>query len=53
MTSNDIQRQLKLVNASARIATIYAGCGQIEAATKELVGLAKNLYPKRESRRAM
>jgi hypothetical protein len=51
MTPNDIDRQLKLIDASRKIAVIYTQYGQIQAAQKELNTLGR--YLQGQSRRAM
>jgi hypothetical protein len=51
MTTNDIDRQLKLIEASQKIANIYTYYGQIQAAQKELSALGRILQA--NSRRAM
>lgn len=43
MTIVDIERQLKLIEASKKIATIYTHYGQIQAAEKELISLGRTL----------
>jgi hypothetical protein len=43
MTTNDIDRQLKLIDASSRIAMIYTQYGQVQAAQRELTNLGKML----------
>jgi hypothetical protein len=51
MTTNDIDRQLKLIDASRKIAAIYTQYGQIQAAQNELNSLGRTLQT--TSRRAM
>jgi hypothetical protein len=51
MTLVDVQRRLKLIEASKQIATIYSNYGQVEAACKELAALGKLLQSKMEIRR--
>lgn len=51
MTTNDIDRQLKLIEASLRIAAIYSQYGQVQAAQKELTALGRSLQ--NQSRRVM
>jgi len=53
MTPNDIDRQLKLIDASRKIATIYTHYGQILAAQKELSSLGRTLQAPSFSRRAL
>ncbi len=53
MTNVDLERRLKLIDASKKIATIYAGYGHIDAACQELAALGKSLQSKADSRRAM
>ena len=50
MTTNDIDRQFQLIDASRKIATIYAHYGQIQAAQKELISLGKMLQAKNQNR---
>jgi hypothetical protein len=52
MTTNDIDRQLKLIEASRRIATIYTHYGQVQAAQKELTSLCEVLQANNGYRRA-
>lgn len=52
MTTNDINRQFRLIDASRKIAIIYTHYGHIEAAQKELVSLGKILQAKSQQRRA-
>jgi len=53
MTNNDLSRQLRLIEASKKIATIYARYGQLEAAKRELSTLGQALQSKGTSRRSM
>jgi len=43
MTSYDVERQLKLIEASKKIAAIYSRYGQVQAACNELGSLGKTL----------
>lgn len=43
MTTSDIHRQLRLIDASRKIAIIYTHYGQILAAQKELKALGRTL----------
>jgi len=43
MSGNDINRQLRLVEASKKIALIYARYGQVESAKRELTALGQAL----------
>jgi hypothetical protein len=51
MTTNDIERQFTLIDASRKIATIYTHYGHIQAAQKELIGLGKLLQTNNQHRR--
>ena len=53
MTSNDIGRQFKLIDASKKIAAIYALYGQMQAAQNELNGLGRALQAKSAVRRTV
>lgn len=43
MSTNEINRQLKLIDASRKIATIYTHYGQVHAALAELSALGRML----------